>query len=360
MTKHSTSPSLKTLQLPGYQIFIGNCTDNVRSIIDEMKPSKVIVLADNHTEESCLKQLKGAGIRTDASIVIASGEKHKTLVTCEKIWQRLFDLKVDRHSMLINLGGGVIGDMGGFCASTYMRGIPFIRIPTTLLSQVDASIGGKLGIDFYGLKNSIGLFKDPIAVMIDPDFLKTLPVKELRSGFAEVVKHGLIRDKKLWQHVIQVEEWSNQPWLDVIHQSLIVKQQVVLEDPFERNTRKILNFGHTIGHAIESVMIDIERPILHGEAIAAGMISEAYLSYKYGDLSEEELTQITQYLISVYGNLPLQDLEFDQLMRKMSHDKKNLGTAINFTFLDKIGASSINHTANPVQIKESIDYYVNL
>lgn len=360
MTKHSTSPSFKILQLPGYQIFIGDCIDNIRSIIDEKKPSKVIVLADHHTEESCLVQLKAGGIRTDASIVIASGEKHKTLATCEKIWQRLFDLKVDRHSMLINLGGGVIGDMGGFCASTYMRGIPFIQIPTTLLSQVDASIGGKLGIDFYGLKNSIGLFKDPIAVMVDPDFLKTLPVKELRSGFAEVVKHGLIRDSKIWQQVTQVEEWSNQPWQDVIYQSLIVKQQVVLDDPFEQSTRKILNFGHTIGHAIESVMIDIERPILHGEAIAAGMISEAYLSHKYGLLSEEELTEISTYLISVYGNLPLQDLEFDWLIRKMSHDKKNLGAAINFTFLDKIGVSSINHTASSVQIKESIDYYIGL
>lgn len=355
-----TENSKTILNLSNYQILIGDNLEFLNTLIGEKDPSKVIVLADNHTEEFCLTPMKKAGFHFDASIIIAAGEKHKSLGTCQKIWQRLFDLKADRHSLMINLGGGVIGDMGGFCASTFMRGIPFIQVPTTLLSQVDASIGGKLGIDFYGLKNSIGLFQDPLAVLVDPGFLKTLPTKELRSGFAEVIKHGLIRDRSLWDKIIEKGEWADQPWQEVIYQSLIVKQQVVLEDPFEKSTRKILNFGHTIGHAIESVMIDGDRPILHGEAVAAGMIMEAFLSHQHGRLSAEELASITDYLKSVYGQLPLKELEFDRLIRKMSHDKKNLGSSINFTFLDQIGVATINHTASAGQIKESIEYYVNI
>ncbi|MBK8505656.1 MAG: 3-dehydroquinate synthase [Saprospiraceae bacterium] len=307
-----------------------------------------------------LASIKRKKVRIDATIVISDGEKHKTLGTCEKIWQRMFDLKTDRKSLLINLGGGVIGDMGGFCASTYMRGIPFIQVPTTLLSQVDASIGGKLGIDFYGLKNSIGLFHDPMAVLADPAFLKTLPPKELRSGFAEVIKHGLIRDLDLWKTITNVSDWSGQDWREIVYQSLVIKQKVVEQDPFENSIRKILNFGHTIGHAIEGVMIDIERPILHGEAVAAGMIAESFLSHRLGQLKAGELETITNYLISVYGFLPLKDLEFDKLLRKMSHDKKNRGTSINFSFLDSIGTASINHTASHEQIKESLDYYTHL
>ncbi|MCB0669383.1 MAG: 3-dehydroquinate synthase [Saprospiraceae bacterium] len=355
-----TKDSKTTLHLPNYQIFIGETLNFINTLISEKDPSKVIVLADHHTEESCLALLKDGGLKYDSSIIIAAGEKHKSLGTCEKIWQRLFDLKADRHSLLINLGGGVIGDMGGFCASTFMRGIPFIQVPTTLLSQVDASIGGKLGIDFYGLKNAIGLFHDPLAVLIDPEFLKTLPNKELRSGFAEVIKHGLIRDRSIWDKITAVDEWSDQPWQEVIYESLKVKQKVVLEDPFEEGTRKILNFGHTIGHAIESVMIDIDRPVLHGEAVAAGMIAEAYLSNRCGQLSTEELATITEYLKSVYGQIPVNEIEFDRLLRKMTHDKKNVGSSINFTFLEKIGASSINHTVSPEEIKESIDYYIDL
>ncbi|MCB0685948.1 MAG: 3-dehydroquinate synthase [Saprospiraceae bacterium] len=360
MTKKSLEPTSETIHLTGYQIHIGSCLDRLNHLIQNNAPSKVIVLADHHTEESCLTVLKQGGLTYDSSIVIAAGEKHKSLSTCEKIWQRLFDLKADRHSLLINLGGGVIGDMGGFCASTYMRGISFIQVPTTLLSQVDASIGGKLGIDFYGLKNSIGLFKDPLSVLVDPGFLATLPAKELRSGYAEVVKHGLIRDRDLWEKITQVNDWSNQPWQKVIHQSLLVKKDVVAEDPLEKSIRKILNFGHTIGHAIESVMIDIERPILHGEAVAAGMIAEAFLSHRHGTLTSEDLATITTYLLSVYGQLPIQELDFEKLIRKMGHDKKNIGSAINFTFLDSIGSSSINHTATIEQIRESIDYYSSL
>lgn len=360
MPKPTKSSSSSVINLPGYQIFFGDCINQINRIIDDLKPSKVIMLADHHTEQSCLPLLKNKDIRIDASIIIAPGEKHKSLPTCEKIWQRMFDLKTDRKSLLINLGGGVVGDMGGFCASTYMRGIPFIQVPTTLLSQVDASIGGKLGIDFYGLKNSIGLFRDPLAVLVDPAFLKSLAQKELRSGYAEVIKHGLIRDVQLWNMITSASEWSGQNWEEVARISLLVKKAVVEEDPFENDIRKILNFGHTIGHAVESVMIDIERPILHGEAVAAGMIVESFLSYEHGKLSSAELETITKYVISVYGQLPLDEIAFDKLMRKMTHDKKNIGKSINFSFIDSIGTSSINHTTSPEEIRQSLDYYTSL
>jgi 3-dehydroquinate synthase len=191
-------------------------------------------------------------------------------------------------------------------------------------------------------------------------FLRTLPYKELRSGFAEVIKHGLIRDLDLWNTITSVSDWSGQDWKEVVYHSLVIKQKVVEQDPFENSIRKILNFGHTIGHAIESVMIDIERPVLHGEAVAAGMIAESFLSHRLGQLSTGELETISNYLTSVYGFLPLKDLEFEKLLRKMSHDKKNQGASINFSFLDTIGSSSINHTATHEQIKESLDYYTHL
>ncbi len=351
---------ISVLRLPDYPIYIGDCIHQINDTITSLKPSRVILLADHPSEQYCLPLLQKESVRIDATIIIATGEKHKSLATCEKIWQRMFDLKTDRKSLLINLGGGVIGDMGGFCASTYMRGIPFIQVPTTLLSQVDASIGGKLGIDFYGLKNSIGLFRDPVAVFADPVFLQTLPQKELRSGFAEVIKHGLIKDRRLWKTIISAAGWSHQNWEDVVNRSLQVKQKVVEKDPYETGVRKILNFGHTIGHAVESVMIEIDHPVLHGDAVAAGMIAEAFLSHAHGNLPVDELETISNYLIGVYGQLPLAEIGFNQLMNKMIHDKKNQGASINFTYLDRIGKSSINHTASPVEIRESLDYYASL
>ncbi|MCL4111897.1 UNVERIFIED_CONTAM: hypothetical protein GTU68_063549 [Idotea baltica] len=330
---------------------------SLKETIDGQSPSKVFILADHLTEQHCLPRLVKSGITYDEIIIVPSGEKHKSLETCEKIWKRLFGLKADRKSLLINLGGGVISDMGGFCASTYMRGMNFIQVPTTLLSQVDASIGGKLGVDFYGLKNSIGLFRDPLAVIADPVFLQTLPTRELRSGFAEVVKHGLIKDSSLWQEIIAAETWSAQNWEKVIINSLAVKKAVVEEDPFETGLRKILNFGHTIGHAIESVMIDMDRPILHGEAIAAGMIAEAFLSNKTGSLSDEDLKLISDYFTGIYGKLEMDSVSADKLIKKMQSDKKNRGAEINFTFLTKIGGSTFNQTANKEEIVESLSYY---
>lgn len=351
---------MQTLTLENYHIKIGPCAESLAAHIEALAPSKIFVLVDHKTEKHCLSKLEDAKVPYHEKIVIPEGEVHKNLDTCQKIWQRLFDLKADRKSLVLNLGGGVICDMGGFSACTYMRGIPFIQIPTTLLSQVDASIGGKLGIDFYGLKNSVGLFRDPSAVYVDPSFLETLPLRELRSGYAEVIKHGLIRDRELWDTIVSAEPWDTLPWEEVITKSLIVKQVVVQEDPLERGLRKILNYGHTIGHAIESVMIDVGTPILHGEAIAAGMIAEGYLSHRLGSLTNDDLEKIGQYLLKIYGKLDLESITHASLMQKMKLDKKNVSAQINFTFIDGIGSSSIDHVASEKLIAESINYYSHL
>jgi 3-dehydroquinate synthase len=360
MSPSENPSSIHTISLTNYEIFIGSSAADIDRILNELQPSSVILLLDEHTEELCLPRWKEQGLPVHHTITIPSGERHKSLVTCEKIWQRLFAFRADRSSVMINLGGGVIGDMGGFCASTYMRGMSFIQVPTTLLSQVDASIGGKLGIDFHGLKNSIGLFRDPTAVIVEPAFLKTLPPKELRSGYAEVIKHGLIRDAQLWQQLLAAEDWTKLNWSDIVKASLLVKKEVVKDDPFEKGVRKILNFGHTIGHAIESVMLEAGKPILHGDAIAAGMIAESYLSEKIHTLSPTDLEKISTYLLSIYGKLNLEGIGYDALEKKMIHDKKNMGSSINFSLLDHIGACSINHSASEELIRESLEYYRGL
>ncbi len=350
----------KQFRLPGYRLYVGDCLSAIKSTVSQINPSKTIVLADDQTEDLCLPLIQDAGVKVDSSIVIPSGEKYKSLDTCEKIWKRLFDLKADRHSLLVNLGGGVIGDMGGFCASTYMRGMTFVQIPTTLLAQVDASVGGKLGIDFYGLKNAVGLFRNPQSVWVDPVFLKSLPTRELRSGYAEVIKHGLIRDAKLWYQLTDRSDWTTQDWNSAITHSLKIKRKVVSEDPLETGLRKILNFGHTIGHAIESVKIDEGRPILHGEAIAAGMIAESYLSHHQSSLPLSDLEKISQYILSVYGKIDLHKIDQKRLLKKMKLDKKNEGTKINFSLLERIGHAEHNMTAQDALIRESLDYYTEL
>ncbi len=348
----------KTIPVHDYHIHIGNCLGKVDKICKDLAPSKTFVLVDENTEKYCLPLLKEhISVTLDEVITIPSGEKNKVLGTCEKIWRRLFNLKADRKSLLINLGGGVIGDMGGFCASTYMRGIPFLQIPTTLLSQVDASTGGKLGIDYHDLKNSIGIFHNPVSVLIEPEFLKTLPHRELRSGYAETIKHALIYDAKLWKVCKDIEDLSQVRWTDIIIQSLQIKKDIVEKDPLEKGQRKILNFGHTIGHAIESVMMQEDKSLLHGEAIAIGMVAEAHLSYTYGYLGEADLEEISAYIVNMYGKQELNKTLFKAFLQKMKHDKKNIRQAINFTYLKSIGKGVFDQGANPQEIKESLQYY---
>jgi 3-dehydroquinate synthase len=318
--------------------------------------TRIAVLVDEQTKKHCYPLLK-AFLPKPLLISIRSGEEQKTLETCTRIWQQLTEAGFDRKSLLINLGGGVIGDMGGFCAATYKRGIDFIQVPTTLLSQVDASVGGKLGIDFNGFKNHIGVFREPAAVMVATDFLRTLPHREIRSGFAEIIKHCLIADAAMWAK-IRKRDLDQQKWEELVPHSIQIKQAVVAQDPTEKGLRKILNFGHTIGHAVESCFLtQPRRKLLHGEAIAAGMICESYLSFRKGLLSEAELLQIEEYVYSVYGKVAIKDSDIEAILPYVLQDKKNQRGNILCVLLEKIGSPVYDQRITLKEITEALHFY---
>ena len=355
-----TIDAMTILQLADYQIFVGNFWSEFKAFLQQKNYTQTLVLVDENTEGACLERFRSHFPEKIHVIRIPSGEVNKTIETCQKIWLEMFATHADRHSVLICLGGGVIGDMGGFSASTFKRGIDFIQIPTTLLSQVDSSIGGKLGIDFAAVKNSIGVFANPKAVFISSDFLTTLSAREVRSGFGEIIKHALIADVEQWTDLIKIDNLTTVDWDKIITPSLKVKQRVVEIDPFEHGLRKALNFGHTIGHAVESMALETENPLTHGEAIAIGMICEAYLSHLLRGLSEKELTDIVAFILKIYGKYNIQKFDFQNLIALMRQDKKNDGNEINFTYLTKIGGVAVNCTATPQYIADSLNYYINL
>ncbi|MGA9269064.1 MAG: 3-dehydroquinate synthase, partial [Lutimonas sp.] len=333
-----------------------NISVNIQAFFNSSDYDKVAVLVDENTRFHCLPLVVRVIKPTDI-IEIESGEEKKTLDTCMRIWKEITDNHYERKSLLVNLGGGVIGDMGGFCAATYKRGIDFINIPTTLLSQVDASVGGKLGIDFLGFKNHIGVFELPRKVFIDTKFLKTLPERELRSGFAEVIKHCLIADKDYWE-IESNEDFKDQNWSDIVNHSVKVKNKVVEEDPFEKGRRKILNFGHTIGHAIESYFLQKdEQRLLHGEAIAAGMICEAYLSEKFCNLPESSVKSIENYIIKTFGWIRISKEDIDEIAKLCLQDKKNEKGIINFSLLEEIGNSVFNVGIEQDEIRKVMQLY---
>lgn len=320
--------------------------------------SRIIVLVDEKTNRHCFPLIKEVLPSNFLKIQIKSGEHQKTLQTCEQIWMALTNANVDRHALMINLGGGVIGDMGGFCASTYKRGIDFIQIPTTLLSQVDASVGGKLGIDFHGFKNHIGVFQLPKAVLVDPVFIQSLSEAEKRSGFAEIIKHCLIRDVQQWE-VISKLDWFENDFAQLIAHSIEIKKKVVEEDPKEKGLRKILNFGHTLGHAVETYLLDKgKRKILHGEAIAVGMIAESFLALKRGLINSSELEAIELYLFETYGKVAINQNEVDQIIELTLQDKKNKGKEVLFSLLTGIGDCGYDIPVSKKEMKEALAFYI--
>ena len=321
---------MKEIKASSYSIWIG---EKVISKLDTSSYSKIGILVDENTKKNCLDKLPK--IKKSIIIEIPSGEKNKNINTCKVIWNELHNHDFDKSSLLINLGGGVIGDMGGFCASTYKRGINFINLPTTLMAMVDASIGSKLGINFNNFKNQIGLFVDPTLVIIDPIFLTTLPENELRSGFAEVVKHALISNQKLWDQIIKTP-FETLNWTNVITTSLEIKNKIVLADPEEKGERKKLNFGHTFGHAVESYYLEKQNPILHGEAVFIGMLLETEIS----KLEYSEKNKIKDYILSNF-NLPSTPAK-KELLKFLKHDKKNKENKINFSILNGIGNCTVD------------------
>jgi 3-dehydroquinate synthase len=321
--------------------------------------SSVFVLVDENTKLHCLPVLDIV-ISGYTVIETKSGETNKNIATCETIWQQLIENNADRKTLFVNLGGGVIGDMGGFAASCYKRGVDFINIPTTLLSQVDSSIGGKLGIDFKYGKNLIGLFRNPKAVFISPVFFNTLPQRQFINGWAEIFKHGLIQDQDQWQQYKEIDVLHTD-MNDIVFHSLQIKKAVVEADPFEKGLRKILNFGHTIGHAIEAYSLENEKDsLLHGEAIAIGMICEAYLSVKKSGLTESELDEIKTVLLKHFPKHDITAFDTEKLLSIMSIDKKNEGATILAALLPEIGKCEYDIVLTKEDVKESLAFYASL
>ncbi|WP_200974227.1 3-dehydroquinate synthase [Echinicola sp. 20G] len=336
-------------------IFSSQIATDLERYLKSKSFSKLGLIADSNTYQACYPLVQET-LPPHEHFQFEAGEINKNLDTCKDIWQWMTDCGFDRKSLIINLGGGVTGDMGGFCASTYKRGVKFINIPTSLLSQVDASVGGKLGIDFNGFKNHIGVFNEPETVIISDAFLKTLPLPELRSGYAEVIKHGLIKNENYFRS-LKLHHWETQVWKDIIEKSVYIKKDVVSKDPKEEGLRKILNFGHTVGHAVESFYLDTERHLLHGEAIAIGMIAEAYLSHQHIRLPKDELDTITETLLGIFGKVEIPTEDLDAIAQLCFQDKKNDGKTINCSLLKKIGECDYNIAVSLDDIIESLNFY---
>lgn len=321
--------------------------------------SQILVLVDENTLRDCYPILKPF-LPAHQLVVISAGEIHKTLETCTQVWREMTGQQVDRRSLMINLGGGVIGDMGGFIAGTYKRGIDFAQMPTTLLSQVDASVGSKLGIDFEGFKNHIGLFLDPQAVYIYPPFLETLSRREVISGLAEVIKHHLIADAAGWETLSRTTHLDELDFAALCRHSVEIKSRIVLSDLRESGPRKSLNFGHTIGHAVESYMLTHETlpTILHGEAVALGMICEAFISVQRGMLTEEEFHSIVTYIDRFYNRVEIPDFALEAILVLMLQDKKNRKGKIMCTLLAGIGAFEVDQLIDAGDSREALAYYL--
>ncbi len=345
---------MQTLKLEQYNILVGNFEASLKQTLEAAQFSRLVVITDETIFEKIYKPRAALFPKNTLVIQIRAGEQYKILDTCKIIWEELLRNNIDRNALCVNLGGGVIGDMGGFCAATYKRGIRFIQAPTTLLSQVDASIGGKLAIDFSDVKNSIGVFVQPYAVLIDPTFLNTLPERELLSGFAETIKHALIDDTVLWKKLKTIKALTPLTVSDIIIPSLKVKREIVEKDPFEHNVRKALNFGHTIGHAIESYSFSTKAPLTHGEAIAIGMLCELELSQQLLQFPKDELLEAKQFIDAHYPKYQLDAHKIPEIMNFMRNDKKNVGDSIRFSLIEKIGTSKVDVAVNAQLIEKSL------
>ncbi|WP_312322933.1 3-dehydroquinate synthase [Soonwooa sp.] len=334
----------------------------LNQFLKENSASKIFILVDENTHEYCLPTLLG-NMETNVPfeiIEIEAGEEHKNIGTAIQLWEILSEFEADRKALVINLGGGVITDMGGFVASTYKRGIKFINIPTSLLAMCDASIGGKTGIDHQFLKNIIGTFAESEQVFIYPKFLKTLDFIQLRSGFAEMLKHGLIADAKHWEDLINITELSENSLEPYILKSTEIKQDVVEKDFKEQNIRKNLNFGHTVGHAIESLYLANHQLLPHGEAVASGMIIETHLSYLNQLITEEMSLEIINTIRRFFPYVDISQYKEEDILALMFNDKKNTEGNINFSLIEGIGIGVFDQKVSESKLISALDFYKNL
>ena len=327
--------------------------------IAECEHDRIFVLVDETTNKLCWALVKDYLCLKDAqTIVIGATDRRKNLDTLVHVWESLQQGKATRHSLLINLGGGMVTDLGGFAASTYKRGINFINVPTTLLAMVDASVGGKTGINFGGLKNEIGVFNDAEFVLLDTNWLRTLDEENIRSGYAEMLKHGLIADDMMWAELINfnLAQPNLRQLASMLNKSVRIKERIVAEDPHEKGIRKALNLGHTFGHAFESWSMK-HQPVLHGYAVAFGLIAELYLATTQTDFPTERMRQTVNFIRAYYGSLPITCNDYPELIELMHHDKKNRGNEINVTLLGGIGDIRIDQTITEEDIKKALDFF---
>ena len=319
-------------------IYIGSGTiEKIGTLYDLKRYSKIFVVSDKSVKP-LLNKLLAALPPSTTSVILPVGEKQKSIRTIQKIWTAMHDAGCDRQSLVINLGGGVVGDMGGFAASTYMRGVEFLNVPTSLLAQVDASVGGKTGFNFDGIKNLIGTFDQPIGVLVDLEALADLPDREFISGFGEIIKHGLIWDKDHFMNATSKppRKFTQKELTDIITQSIQIKTEIMQGDETEGGIRKLLNYGHTIGHAVEALSLETNKPLLHGEAVSIGMRAEALIAERQGLLARSDRKLIERALIK--AGLPTTDsASAVSILGKMQSDKKNRSGELNFTLPDGIG-----------------------
>lgn len=338
---------MQTIQANNYPVHFNEKGYEALNLhLKETKYSNLFIITDSNTNDYCLHKFLPY-LETDLTIEIIefeAGEINKNIDTCVEIWKVLTELGADRKSLVINLGGGVVTDLGGFVASTFKRGVDFINIPTTLLSMVDASVGGKTGVDLGNLKNQIGVINVPSMVLIDTQYLETVPQNEMRSGLAEMLKHGLIFDKNYWEQFLDIQSIDFTDLDALIHRSVAIKNEIVMQDPTEKNIRKALNFGHTLGHAIESYFLENENKttLLHGEAIAIGIILESYISLHKNLISEAEYHQIKSAIKAIYVDITFEDKDIQPILDLLIHDKKNEFGTIQFALIEGIGAIKIN------------------
>ena len=333
--------------------------EDLSKAIAECSHDKVFVLTDSTTHALCWPLLSDfIGLRNAVQITIPCGDTSKTLESVTHVWEALVSGGATRHSCLVCLGGGMVTDLGGFAASTFKRGIDYLNIPTTLLSMVDASVGGKTGFNFHGLKNEVGVFAEPQYAIIHTKFLYTLDADNLRSGYAEMLKHGLISDKETWAELLSFD--ISRPELtrlqSMVGRSVAVKERIVEADPHEHGIRKALNLGHTIGHAIESWGMASGAPMLHGVAVAHGLVGELYLSNVLSGFPLDKLRMTVSYIHEHYGRPTFTCDDYPSLMELMRHDKKNISGSINFTLLSDVGSIRINQTASTELIQEALDF----
>ena len=344
---------------PQKVIIADSLEQTLTQAVGECEHDRTFLLADETTQKACVPLIAGFDCLKGAqTIVIGATDTHKTLESLAHVWEELGKSGATRHTLLINIGGGMVTDLGGFAASTFKRGINYINIPTTLLSMVDASVGGKTGINFRGLKNEIGVFNNAASVILDTQFLRTLDQENILSGYAEMLKHGLISNKKMWAELLNFDVESPDFGLlqSMVEESVAVKQRIVTEDPTEQGIRKALNLGHTAGHAFESFALR-KQPILHGYAVAYGLICELFLSAVKTGFPTDKMHQTVSFIKAHYGKMTITCDDYPTLLELMTHDKKNTAGIINFTLLGGIGDIRINQTATQEEIYEALDFY---